>query len=212
MLNSKEVELIVGNGKNATGVASDYRDHTDPKYVGPGTWNVIHRQAYKAQTEEEEVRFKLSMEDICHGFPCTVCRGHCTEYIQNHPIADWFGKTVEVDDKGTKVVKRLGVFIWSCMFHNAVNARIHKPVMNWETCYGIYSSDSCSQVCHGIDFESENQTDHKSEVNDDKSEVKAQQLRALSVPTFLSPVQVVTPAPAPVLRPVVNNNGFKLIR
>ena len=130
----------------ATGIRSDYKDHTDPKYIGPGTWNVIHRRSYKARTHEEQVNFIDLMKDICHGFPCVVCKGHCTEYIKNHPMEEYLD--ILVDINGEKLA--LGLFVWAWKFHNAVNARIKKPIMSWDTAYNLYSETEplvCSKNC-----------------------------------------------------------------
>lgn len=130
----------------ATGVLSEYKDHTDPKYVGPGTWNVAHRQAYRARTRKQQLEFIVFMKEICTGFPCHICRGHCTEYIKNHPMEEYVGMLVEVN--GQRVA--LGLFVWTWKFHNAVNARIGKPIMAWETAYNLYSDKEnlvCSKNC-----------------------------------------------------------------
>lgn len=138
------------NESGAVGKRSDYKDHTDPKYIGPGHWNIIHRRSYNARTHAQQVQFIDFMHEVCEGFPCTVCKGHCVEYIKNHPLEDYIDQTVEI--AGTQLV--LGLFIWTWKFHNAVNARIGKPIMSWDTAYGIYSGkDSlvCSKSCMDAD-------------------------------------------------------------
>lgn len=130
----------------ATSLIGDFRDHTDPKYIGPGTWNLIHRKAYKVRTHSEQLAFIELMKETCYGFPCTICKGHCTEYIKNHPLEEYLD--VVADINGEKVA--LGMFIWTWKFHNAVNTRVKKPLMSWETAYNLYSqSDSlvCSKNC-----------------------------------------------------------------
>lgn len=137
-------EIIKFN--NGTGVIKDYKDSTDPKYIGPGTWNVIHRTAFAAKTHKLQICFIKNMKQICTGFPCTVCRNHCTEYIKNHPMEDYLDAVLEVN--GKKII--LGMFVWSWKFHNAVNARINKPIMSWDTAYNLYSVDEplvCSKSC-----------------------------------------------------------------
>lgn len=130
----------------AKGIISDYQDVTDPKYIGPGTWNVIHRRAYKARSQKQQTDFIEFMKDICNGFPCFVCKGHCTEYIKNHPMEEYLA--VMIDIKGQKIA--LGLFVWTWKFHNAVNTRINKPIMSWETAYNLYSEKEslvCSKNC-----------------------------------------------------------------
>lgn len=130
-----------------TALRSDYKDSTDPAYVGPGHWNIIHRLAWLARTMEKQKEFIYVMNQGCGGFPCTVCRGHCTDYISNHPMEEYLG--VYVDIKGEKLM--VGLFVWTVIFHNAVNARLNKPIMSWNTACDIYaesSSNVCSTACH----------------------------------------------------------------
>ena len=137
--------------KNATGILSNYKDSTDPKYIGPGVWNTIHRQSYLAQTPIKQQQFIIFMKDTCYGFPCKVCRGHCTEYIKNNPLENYLNSTV--DDKP------LGLFVWAWKFHNTVNARLNKPIMSWDTVITLYSESNdkvCSLSCLEADDINEN--------------------------------------------------------
>lgn len=134
------------NMADATATIKDFKDNTDPLYIGPGTWNVIHRIAFNSRTKEEQLAYINLIKDICSGFPCEICRGHCNEYIKNHPLEDYLDTLLEV--KGQKL--SLGMFIWSWKFHNAVNMRTNKPMMSWDTAYNLYSQkDSlvCSKNC-----------------------------------------------------------------
>lgn len=127
-----------------------FRDHTNPKYVGPGTWNVIHRYGFIASDHDSQIVFIKLMKDICNGFPCTICRGHCGEYIKNHPMEEYLDVQVDID--GKKYL--LGMFVWSWKFHNAVNTRLRKPIMSWNTAYNLYSGKNngvCSKDCADAD-------------------------------------------------------------
>ena len=130
----------------ATAILSDYKDSTDPKYIGPGTWNVIHREAYKARTSPQQLKFIELMKNICYGFPCFTCKGHCTEHIKNHPLEEYLGVLVDINGQRLPI----GLFVWTWKFHNAVNARIGKPIMSWDTAYNLYSENEalvCSKNC-----------------------------------------------------------------
>jgi hypothetical protein len=56
----------------------------------------------------------------------------------------------------------LGLFIWTWKFHNAVNTRLRKPVMSWDTAYSLYSELQnnnnlvCSKTCLQADNDVEN--------------------------------------------------------
>jgi hypothetical protein len=130
----------------ATATATQYKDHTDPKYTGPGTWNVLHRLAFKARTRKAQTNFIEVMKETCAGFSCVVCRGHCSEYIKNHPLEEYLGIKVSIGDQTLD----LGMFVWTWKFHNAVNARLKKPIMSWITAYNLYSEARnlvCSKSC-----------------------------------------------------------------
>ena len=43
--------------RNTNGILTDYKDSTDPKYIGPGVWNTIHKQAYSAKTPNQQKQF-----------------------------------------------------------------------------------------------------------------------------------------------------------
>lgn len=137
MNNLKKV-INVGDLKKepgATAFLKQFKDHTDPTYIGPGTWNIIHRRAWMARTPETQRLFIELMKDICYHFPCLVCRGHCSDYIKNHPMEDYLELTLQIGNQ--KIL--LGLFIWTWKFHNAVNARLKKPMMSWDTAYSLYS-------------------------------------------------------------------------
>jgi hypothetical protein len=144
---------------NANGLKSDYKDYTDPKYIGPGTWDVIHRVAFKARTHDEQLKFIELMKTICYGFHCTICKDHCTEYIKNHPMEEYLDILVEINSEKIG----LGLFVWSWKFHNSVNARIGKPIMNWDTAYNIYG-ESGALICSKNCMEAENNQEENSNI------------------------------------------------
>ena len=121
------------------------KNQANPKYIGPGTWNVIHTLAYNANTIAEKQSFVNHMKIICRQFPCDTCRGHCKEYIKQNPMEEYF----DVITEG----RELGLFTWTWQFHNAVNHRIGKPLMSWDMAYHLYSQlgdkEMCSKDCSG---------------------------------------------------------------
>lgn len=133
-----------------TSLSNDFKNITNPEYVGPGSWNIIHRISFKARTRESQLSFIELMKEICYGFPCKVCRGHCNEYIKNHPMEEYIGVTIDINDSSLQ----LGLFIWTWKFHNAVNKRLNKPIMDWNTAYNFYSETEptvCSSRCMNSD-------------------------------------------------------------
>jgi hypothetical protein len=148
--NDKVIDVgVLKKEPGATAVLKQFKDHTDPSYVGPGSWNIIHQVAWRARTPEAQQWFIEFMKELCYHFPCVVCRGHCSEYIKNHPIEDYLEVTIEIEKQKVP----LGLFIWTWKFHNAVNTRLRKPVMSWDTAYTLYSELEnsnnlvCSKTC-----------------------------------------------------------------
>lgn len=116
---------------------------SDPNSFGPGAWLVIHTLAYKATTREKKKSFEGDMKAICKGLKCNTCNKHCNAYIKKHPIKDYWNVK---NDKGEDI----GMFKWSWAFHNAVNVRLGKPVMDFKTAYHLYSPSEetvCMEGC-----------------------------------------------------------------
>lgn len=128
---------------------ADFPDLTDPTYIGPGMWTNIHQQAMRAKTRQEQLDFIKYMTNICIDFPCLNCRTHCTKYIEKCPMKDYMNVKIKINNK----LIVIGMFIWSWKFHNAVNTRLNKSIMNWDTAFSIYSdkgtisSLTCSATC-----------------------------------------------------------------
>ena len=130
----------------ATATIGQFKDNTNPEYVGPGSWDIIHKRALKARAPDKQKEYIEFINDICVNFNCMSCRGHCSEYIKNNPLEEYCDTIIEID--GEKL--RLGMFIWAWKFHNAVNKRLGKPIMSWDTAYNLYAAKKsllCSESC-----------------------------------------------------------------
>ncbi len=119
---------------------------SDPKYIGPGVWFKMHLKGYEAV---DDTRIEEFMDDIyllAIKFPCKKCRKHINKYIEDHPFDDLINLTN--DDN-----RRIGMFKWAWLFHNAVNTRIKKPLVDWETAWGMYDHEieACSKNCNEVD-------------------------------------------------------------
>lgn len=140
-------EVVLRSDKSNTGKPDDYKDHTDPNYVGPGTWNSGHRLSIKAITKSLQLEFIKYWTEICQTYPCHKCRDDSLLYIKNHPMEDYLNVDVILDNGQ---VKKLGLFVWMWNFHNYVNAKLNKPKMSWDTVYNMYSEDQeliCGLSC-----------------------------------------------------------------
>lgn len=122
----------------ATGQHSLNHTINDPRYIGPGTWFAIHLKARHANTPTKKREFTEFMWMIAHDFKCKTCAEHCRKYLEDHPITSYY-------DVKSSSGEEIGCFKWSWMFHNAVNSRIGKPIVDWNTAYGMYFTESA--VC-----------------------------------------------------------------
>jgi hypothetical protein len=124
---------------------SDYlKKLANPNSFRPGAWLVIHILAYRAKTNEEKQCFIKTMEKICDGLKCGTCKPHCIAYQKEHPISRYWNVK---DENGQDI----GMFKWSWAFHNAVNSRLGKPIMDFKTAYDLYSDMPemfCKKDCH----------------------------------------------------------------
>lgn len=112
---------------------------TNPQSFGPGAWLTIHIMAYHATSESDKKAFEKNMKHICDGLKCYTCQDHCKEYLKDNPIRDYWNVK-------NREGKQIGMFKWSWTFHNAVNTRLGKPLLDFNTAYHLYS-ESADTVC-----------------------------------------------------------------
>ncbi len=115
-------------------------DLTKPDVFGPGVWFTIHLYARNANTPESKSQFVKYMTLISENLPCLKCREHCQKYLKDHPI-DSYWKILSNDGVD------IGIFKWTWLFHNAVNSRLGKPIVDWKTAYEMYFIQNSSSVC-----------------------------------------------------------------
>ena len=129
----------------------------DPKVVGPGVWYVIHLKGKEAINDKKIDEFIDFMEMLSFKFGCINCRKHIQAYIKDHPFSDLINMK---NDEGEKI----GMFKWSWLFHNAVNTRINKPYVEWDTAWEMYddSIEVCSKQCD----EAKDHDDHNNHDNE----------------------------------------------
>lgn len=112
---------------------------SDPKTFGPGQWQGIHIYASHATTDELKRAFMEYMQIIADNLKCDKCRQHAMDYLAKNPMKDYLNiKNADGVD--------IGMLKWTWIFHNSVNSRLGKPLMDWETCYAMYG-DKTAGVC-----------------------------------------------------------------
>lgn len=103
------------------------------KKDGPGIWHSIHSTAAWSDTSERISFFCEWIRNIREYLKCGECRGHMGKYLDAHPPE-----------------KAEDTFIWSWEFHNAVNRRLGKPEMEYNTAKKMYLQGevrNCSKGC-----------------------------------------------------------------
>jgi hypothetical protein len=113
----------------------------NPASFGPGIWYCIHRLARDANTEEKKIKFKEFIENIIYNLPCTTCIEHATAYYKSTPLSDFWN----LKENG----KDVGLFRWAWSFHNEVNSRLKKPIIDWKNAKMLFSDEEgvCSSDC-----------------------------------------------------------------
>lgn len=117
---------------------------TDPLIIGPGIWLTIHITAKKAgEGTYEKQAFVSYMKSLRESFPCLTCRSHIEEYMKTHPFDPFWSITDPTTGRD------IGLFMWAWNFHNAVNRRLNKPIVDWTTAVGLFYDDNsvCSLEC-----------------------------------------------------------------
>ena len=101
-----------------------------PEILGPGMWYLIHKRAQRAATEEKKREFVTFIKEVRDDMHCQLCRTHMTEYLLMNPLEPFWNITY----LGVEV----GLFKWTWNFHNAVNIRLGKPFIDWNTAFNMY--------------------------------------------------------------------------
>ena len=144
-------------------MTDDINRFTDPTAVGPGVWWLVHTKAKDAIDDRTIKEFMEFMLFLRENFSCKNCRKHIKAYIETHAFKDLLGLRNENGE-------RIGMFKWAWMFHNAVNARIHKPYVEWETAVDMFYNDDievCSTKCDEAGDEGQNNVQkNNQDVND----------------------------------------------
>lgn len=129
---------------------------SDPKYIGPGYWASFHIKSSQADTYEKKSETARSIAIDIVNFPCLNCRNHAKDYVRNNPLLP------AVRDNKDK----LSLFKWTVDFHNAVNLRLGKPMINWEKAEKLWSGEN---VCVGdCGFEEESESNIEKEESEEK--------------------------------------------
>jgi len=108
---------------------------SDPKIFGPVLWYFLSILSISAKIESEATNFmKKTFFEIISNIGCLECRSHAMKYYETNKFT-------------YKNNKSAFDYIWR--FHNAVNVRLNKNVMDFETAYNLYTKgfEFCISDC-----------------------------------------------------------------
>jgi hypothetical protein len=98
---------------------------------GPRGWRWLHVTAIGYPLRPTPGEARAAAERIS-GFvghiPCPECRGHAARYVRRRPLA------LENSDS---------LQVWAWRFHNAVNARLGKPLVSFDAYRAAYARELC---------------------------------------------------------------------
>lgn len=127
-------------------IDSSFQHISNPNVFGPGSWDFIHIITYDVKSHEDEIHacrlIRLRIDTI----PCEKCYKEATAYLSENPIEKHMGIIVDGE-------QYRGLFAWGWKFHNFVNKRLGKTLLNYKTALRFYSErkERCtaSGVCSG---------------------------------------------------------------
>lgn len=100
--------------------------------LGPGIWFLIHMESLFCQDKYKFIDF---IYRLAENFPCARCKVHFKEYLLENPPEDY----MRFED---------GLFIWSWKFHNSVNKRLRKPLIDYNTALKMYLDSKEHDNCN----------------------------------------------------------------
>lgn len=87
----------------------------------PQQWKEIHTYAVHATTPQKKARYCQYLRRLSQSLPCGTCRAHFKAYLESNPPEN-------AEDP----------FVWSWEFHNNVNHRLQKPILDIITARSLY--------------------------------------------------------------------------
>ena len=104
---------------------------SDPKKFGPGKWHTLHELATFPMFEENPDLYMNMIPQIFANIPCLECRSHALANLETIPPAKYRDYIYHGPDSRVKG-RKIGMFVWSVLFHNHVNGQLGKPQLSLE--------------------------------------------------------------------------------
>ena len=130
---------LLGRGQYIENKSYEPMFPSDPAKTGPGMWFLLHTISLHAQSPEQQRCYIWVLSLLSKYHPCfATCRKHIQSNLQQNPPE----KYLMIKD---------GLFIHSIDFHNSVNKRLGKPIMDHKMAYQIYrnlETNICTANCY----------------------------------------------------------------
>ncbi len=111
----------------------------NPKNYAP-LWYLIHKKGIEATTDQKKAEYAAFIRWLVGSLLCANCRNDATDFLQGNPPEMYF----TMRDKKTGI--EIGCFKHSWVFHNHVNAKLGKPVVELYDALVLYSNlESCTK-------------------------------------------------------------------
>lgn len=110
----------------------------DPILFGPGMWYQIHSDSLLCNTLILKQHFVITINALCNHFRCDDCKIHFRNFIDTHPIQNYFN-VKDLD-------KDVGIFKWTWELHNHVNQRLGKYQPTFKEAYDFYTNEPVQPV------------------------------------------------------------------
>jgi len=120
----KKYNRIKSNPQEYTMYQNKYKNYRAMSGSQLRSWDIIHKKAANAVTDDLKREFGQYIEYLSHSFPCPKCRPHIKSYLGSHPLKNHY----EIIENG----RDIGMAKWSWEFHNDVNKRLGKSIFSWE--------------------------------------------------------------------------------
>jgi hypothetical protein len=79
-------------------------------------WHQIHSKASSISTPQQHRDYCIWIRNIGNNIECNICKTHMLQYLQTNPPEN-----------------AQNLFIWAWDFHNDVNQRLGKPIVDYAT-------------------------------------------------------------------------------
>ena len=107
--------------------------NSDPRYIGPGSWAILHMAAKRADAISDFKPFLWLVDTYRQGFPCGDCRKHFDEFCTINPV--------------TVTGRSDAAFHWTWRAHNNANILTKKPVLDYEVVNKWWTRGGCATGC-----------------------------------------------------------------